>query len=241
MKYLKAIGIPLAFMSMYLLFGCLLLLITSDSILTMLLANIFISVIGLLYHKHYVISEQKHYTYKGVLAFLSLLLLTALIMQHTTTFIYDTFGDTAFDSYSKISNTKIGLFILLVLVFAPIAEELLMRGIMFKQLSIIMPAPIASMISAIIFALLHGTLLHILPGIYLGNLFAMVYTYTGKLKYAILFHSLYNFSTLFLGNIIFPKYMLSFKYVIPPNIVIVFVLFLFGRFVWYKNNIVSKK
>ena len=57
---------------------------------------------------------------------------------------------------------------------------------------------------AVLFALFHGTLVHIVIGIVCGILIAVVYEYTGDIKCNILLHVFYNSLSIFLGGIVLP-------------------------------------
>lgn len=84
------------------------------------------------------------------------------------------------------------LGLLRVGAIAPVIEELLMRGLLLRWLKGVMPWPLALLISAGVFALLHFNLTQgvsaLLCGIALGGL----YLYTGSLGCCIIAHAGYN-------------------------------------------------
>lgn len=80
-----------------------------------------------------------------------------------------------------------------IVLYAPLAEELLYRGILFQDLrggsgkaAVLLPAAV----SALIFALMHSPMNH--PGFMLyflmGGIFGLVYLHTGRLHYAVAVH-----------------------------------------------------
>ncbi len=82
--------------------------------------------------------------------------------------------------------------VLLAVVFAPINEELLFRGGIFRFLNNRIPTPLAMIISSIFFALLHMNWFSFLPLIVLGCFLCLVTLKTGSLKPAMLMHALFN-------------------------------------------------
>ncbi len=77
---------------------------------------------------------------------------------------------------------------------APIAEEILYRGVLFRTLANWMRVPAATLISAAVFAIVHYYNAYglISVGIF-GAVCALCYAGTGRLATAILLHMLYNF------------------------------------------------
>ncbi|GAA5484820.1 CPBP family intramembrane glutamic endopeptidase [Haloferula sargassicola] len=76
---------------------------------------------------------------------------------------------------------------------APIAEEILYRGVLFRSLANRLPVGVAALLSAVVFALVHfvpGTTL-LLIGV-VGFMTAMTYAASRTLLTAIVLHALYN-------------------------------------------------
>ncbi len=87
---------------------------------------------------------------------------------------------------------------LLAVLLAPVVEELIFRGCIYRFLkSQISPFP-AQVASAALFASLHANLAAFFPLVLLGVLLARTYERTGNLLPPILFHSLFNGFTLLL-------------------------------------------
>lgn len=82
--------------------------------------------------------------------------------------------------------------LLRVAVIAPVIEEVLMRGLLLKWLSGVMPWPLALIISAGVFALLHFNLTQGISALVCGLALGGLYLYTGSLLCCILAHAGYN-------------------------------------------------
>lgn len=149
--------------------------------------------------------------------------------QIAASWFYNTFGDSSFDIYTNELNGNYVIYLLLSLVVAPVTEELLMRGIVFniiKKHSLIL----AYIISSLVFAVMHGTLIHLYIGFIAGLFFAIVYQTTRKIKYNIICHILYNFLSIFCSGIFVLPLFINIWFVIALNaFCVVFLL--------YKSNI----
>lgn len=89
--------------------------------------------------------------------------------------------------------------LLIALVAAPVGEELLMRGIVYRQLrrSLRMSTGTSAVISAGVFAALHGNLLQIGAVLLLGVFLALAYEATGNILVPIVLHGLFNLMSTF--------------------------------------------
>ncbi len=81
-------------------------------------------------------------------------------------------------------------------VLAPLAEEVLFRGILYRSLKAQMPRLPAQAVSAGLFALLHLNAYSFLPLLLLGMLLARAYERTGSLATPIVFHAAFNLNTI---------------------------------------------
>ena len=82
--------------------------------------------------------------------------------------------------------------VLLVVVAAPVLEELLFRGLLYGTLRrAVGPVPAAA-VSALAFAAIHGLWIHAAVLFLLGYALARVYERTGSLWSAIALHATYN-------------------------------------------------
>ncbi len=87
-----------------------------------------------------------------------------------------------------------GMFVLLV-VIAPIAEELIFRGCLYRYLKGIMPMVGAVAVSSVIFGAIHLHLAGLPVLIAFGALLCFVYEKTGSLRVPVLLHAVFNLNT----------------------------------------------
>ena len=90
------------------------------------------------------------------------------------------------------------LFIFLAAVIAPISEELIFRGVIYRFIKGHVHPTLALILSALIFSLLHFNTMAYVPLFILGLLLAYSYEVTGNLAVPILLHALFNANTLIL-------------------------------------------
>ena len=139
----------------------------------------------------------------GYLAYIiiSMVLLSLLV-------IYDIYlpGYEAQDPYLPLFGTDLigfttaGLFLLFI---GPFIEEVLFRGFIYNVFNTTWPTWFASLLSAILFALIHFQLQNIIPLIFLGILLNYVYHRTGSIWTAVAFHMLNNTVAFILEIVIF--------------------------------------
>lgn len=119
---------------------------------------------------------------------------------------------------------------------APVVEEIVFRRFMYKTLSKD-NATIALIVSSVVFAVWHGTIHHLYAAFFGGLLLCSIYARTGKLRYSIAAHFLFNLAAFFIVFIPLPSIMYSTfaAFVLNGIFVITFVL-------WYKmDDGVTKK
>lgn len=98
----------------------------------------------------------------------------------------------------------IGLLVIAAVVLAPIAEELIFRGCLYRFLksqTAVLPAQITS---GILFSMIHWNLMSFLPLVLVGIFLARIYEKTGSILVAIWFHAFFNafsLGMLFLTNL----------------------------------------
>jgi hypothetical protein len=96
------------------------------------------------------------------------------------------FNESNANPFTPLTITFGALFI------APILEEIIFRGIILKGLLISYSAKKAIIVSAILFGLIHGKVLLILPAIIIGLFFGWIYYKTKSIGTTILLHSFAN-------------------------------------------------
>lgn len=106
------------------------------------------------------------------------------------------FGEGVMESYdsvaSAIESAPIWLQILTVVISAPVCEELLMRGLVYKRLRSFMKPVFSALISSAIFGLIHGNWVQFVYAFAVGFIAAYVYEFTRNLFAPILFHVVAN-------------------------------------------------
>ncbi len=80
-------------------------------------------------------------------------------------------------------------------VVAPLGEELLFRGLLYRHLRQRLGIRPAVWVSALVFAAMHGSPSQMLPYVVLGLAFALVYEWVGSLWASVILHSLWNLGT----------------------------------------------
>ena len=99
----------------------------------------------------------------------------------------------AIDLFLLLKNRfYIGIMILQIVIIAPIAEELLFRGLIFKLLRKKYSFFAAAATSSIIFALIHRASLNILPLFVISFVFAYLYEKTQNIATPMILHSIHN-------------------------------------------------
>jgi membrane protease YdiL (CAAX protease family) len=91
-----------------------------------------------------------------------------------------------------LADKTLGLLAVTAVILAPLAEELIFRGLIFSFLRKHMSFAYAATTSAIIFAVLHEHSLSILPITVLGIFFAYAYEKTKDLTACVVLHAIYN-------------------------------------------------
>lgn len=108
------------------------------------------------------------------------------------TFNEDALSENAKDLVDRASGIGIALLIVMVLVAAPLVEELVYRGLLLGGLSTRLRAEVAIVASAAIFALIHFRPVEY-PGLFVAGLvFAGCATYSGRLGMAVAAHLGFN-------------------------------------------------
>lgn len=106
-----------------------------------------------------------------------------------------------------IAESKSLLFVasmgLMVVFAAPLSEELIFRGFLYRFLAERRSARFALIVSGILFALLHASLQSFLPLCFLGLLLAKIYEDTHDIRTPILFHLYFNLFS-FLNLLLLP-------------------------------------
>lgn len=144
--------------------------------------------------------------------FLITALITVLVYCFTSLFtsnlILRTIYDDSFmngletDANALLYSTLISIFL------APVVEEIVFRGFMYRFLSSFNRTA-AMIITSAIFALYHGTIVHLYAAFFGGLIFCCIYDRTHKLRYPVAAHMIFNAVTVFISLIPYPDFMLE--------------------------------
>ncbi len=111
--------------------------------------------------------------------------------------INDVTSDAAYSRYTGTlyENTHFWFF-MLTMFAAPLCEEYVFRGVIYRALSFYMPSMTAWILQAVLFAVSHLTMVHLMPCFLLGLFNGLVYEWYRKLPYAVAFHMAFNLLSL---------------------------------------------
>jgi uncharacterized protein len=116
-----------------------------------------------------------------------------LVGQAASVWLYSLVGSSNFDEHASAkAEAPAVLMILVVLVLAPMGEEMLMRGVIYSRLRSHLPPLAAAVLTAGVFSLMHLNLVQIAATLPLGLLLPVVYEQTGQLAPVILMHIVFN-------------------------------------------------
>lgn len=105
-------------------------------------------------------------------------------------------AENALDTYAMDNHP---LKVLFMVILAPLLEEYVCRKAIIDRTRRY-GEKVAVMLSALIFALMHQNLFQFFYAFALGLVFAYIYIRTGRLRYPIILHAIYNF----MGSVIAP-------------------------------------
>ncbi len=84
------------------------------------------------------------------------------------------------------------LMLLATVILAPLTEEIVFRGLIYTRLKRGMPVLLAALLSALIFGIMHGTLLHMVFTVPMGLFLCLFYDRFGSLWVPIALHMGFN-------------------------------------------------
>ncbi len=112
-------------------------------------------------------------------------------------------SDAAYEASNEAiyTYTPVPLLALGIVVLAPLAEELIMRGLIYRRLRDYAGVPVAAIISAVVFGAIHGNLVQGIYGFLMGCFMALIYEHFGTIWATITIHMANNLLAL-LGNLL---------------------------------------
>lgn len=102
---------------------------------------------------------------------------------------------------------EVPAFVLIVVVFAPVLEEIIFRKILFGEIYKRTNFFVAVLISALVFGAVHGDFLHLLQYFVMGVVFAALYVQTKRIIVPIITHSLMNLMVVIIQLYLTPERM----------------------------------
>ena len=113
--------------------------------------------------------------------------------QSLSMWLLGTIGSEGFEHSSQLrSEADLAVVLLLSLVVAPMGEEALLRGLIYPALRKRVSILVAVLVSAAVFALMHGNIVQIAATLPLAVLLALVYERTRSLVPCVLAHVGFN-------------------------------------------------
>ena len=165
-----------------------------DSVTATLIANCIVSCIGFYFYKITYFKRDREVKF-DIKPFGIYLLFTVVIwftVNVACEYAYVNFGDATFASYSDRYNSNIFIYLLLTVFVAPVFEELVIRGILYNISCEVFNRTMGTLVSVLVFSLLHGTSVHVILGIIAGIFFTFVYETRHNLLDCVIVHSIYN-------------------------------------------------
>ena len=103
--------------------------------------------------------------------------------------------------YDALSSLPVWAEVILLCLVAPVFEELLFRGLLFRRLRDYVSFLPAALCSAVIFGFVHFDVVTGISAFLIGVMMAWLYEYTGSIFVSMLFHFGFNFYSVFIDLI----------------------------------------
>ncbi len=235
-----ALCIPLYMFLMYLFFSYSMVRLFDGInvvIVTCLSDVLFALISGILYYFLYVkrADERNFIKFSGFGRFLICIVFVWLFLfsQLMSFWVSKHFPSEYMRTYSDLAGSDLKMYLFTAVTIAPITEEILFRGFLYRMLRKKYCIFVSVCVSAFLFSLVHGTTEHIPVAVALTLFNCLLIEFTGKLKYAILFHVLYNlFGAAYVMRV--PIYGIA----SVVGYVVLLVLLIIGL---YKHDVLSMK
>lgn len=225
MSKIRSAGSVVGVLILYYVAAALLMAMGLDSLIVTVVLDIIIATLVVIWWK----SNKEHRITSckiegGFGALLCMFIAMFLLGQLTGNMVESWFDPGAFEHYQTTMQSNAAVVLLLSLLVAPVAEECLVRGFIYRQLRRGWNLWVAWIGQAIIFALMHGTLVHAVPTFLAALFFGLVYERTGDLRWPIVLHVIYNLSVMFFSGVNVPDVLCTPWVDIPLDIICVAVM-----------------
>ena len=114
----------------------------------------------------------------------------------------ETWVEEYLDASAAITSSSLPIELLTVVLLAPLVEEILFRGMVYRYLSMALPAGAAILFQGMLFGGMHGTMIWIAYASILGCIIGYVRSRTGSLHATILMHIGFNGGSYLFGYLI---------------------------------------
>ena len=139
--------------------------------------------------------------------------------QYAAVVIHTLFPDSAMEAYTDLANSNLGLYVFISVFFAPLSEEFLYRGLMYRfwchfdtKSGSFSSKMVAFFASSLLFGLSHGTISHLALATVFGMYLCVIFELTGNIWVCVALHSVYNIAALSF-YVPVPKALLSIYFV----------------------------
>lgn len=174
--------------------------------------------------------------YRLIIMFIIVFVILWFFTQVGSTYISWNVNDIAYDNYTQNINSNELLSLILVIALAPIAEEILFRGVISYNLTFSGRYLVLGLLmQALIFSLIHGTITHLLSTFVLGVFLGVIYYVSNNLIFPIITHIVYNVIAYQGFNINIPDILFS-PFIWVP-ILIIILAYLLGLAIHCKKLI----
>ena len=206
-EYLFYLIVPV-FFTVFLVFGAVLFQgVTPGSVTATAAADCALIALGGLFYLSFLQKKQRGLPKRRLFSVLAVLYLPLMWIatQTGSQMLMDLYPQ-SMDTYNAMVSDEMDWYVILTMVIAPFAEEVLFRGLWFSCIKRLMGRVPAYVVSVLLFSWMHQTIPQFYLAVFCGILFAFVYEVTGKLRWAVFFHMAYNtacilFSGIFLLDI----------------------------------------
>ena len=192
-----------------------------DAVLATMVVDIFIGVIALVAY-HACIGDAC----LPVKPYAGSLISIGLIGFYFTASLTGTYIQNAFiDVSGGLTNQSTGNWVvLLALIIAPVFEEVMFRGWMFRVVKSRAPTWVAYILTGLAFGLWHMSLPHLYIGFLFSIFLCVVYSYTGKLAASVMTHMAYNLLAFLTAGVALPDVLFSVPVLAGLNIILISLL-----------------
>lgn len=190
--------------------------VTEDNVVTMVVdavlgltavATFVTLILGAVWYRKY--RPVQNYSFRQVVnptllvALFSMGISLQLLVSMCLNAVFPVLPQKMTEEYSALIETLIGgnlwLSLLVTVILAPLAEELLFRGVIFEKAKSIMPFMVANVVQAVLFGIYHMNLIQGVYAFVLGMVLGFVAEYFHSIWASILLHGFVNGSAELLG------------------------------------------